>query len=80
MNTQNVTLSVPREILQKIKVIAARQNTSISALMTHTLAQIVAREEGYQSACRSHLQTLNNGIALGTGGDMAWAREDLHER
>ena len=55
MNTQNVTLSIPKDILLKIKVIAAKRGISISGLLSGALEEIVTREEGYQAAHRRHL-------------------------
>jgi hypothetical protein len=81
MNTQNVTLSIPRDILLKIKVIAAQQGTSISGLLTRALEEIVVREEGYQTARRRHLALMEeNNLSLGTNGTISWTRTDLHER
>lgn len=80
MSTQNITLSIPKDILFKVKIIAAKQGISISGLMTRVLEEIVSREEGYQAARRRHLETLESEINLGTNGDLSWTREDLHER
>ncbi len=80
MNTQNITLSIPKETLRKVKIIAVKQGTSISSLMTHVLEEIVSREEGYQAARRRHLGTLNSETNLGTQGRLLWSREQLHER
>jgi hypothetical protein len=80
MSTQNITLSIPKETLLKVKIMAARQGTSISALMTRVLEEIVAREEGYQAARRRHLATLESEISLDTRGASSWTREALHER
>ena len=80
MSTQNITLSIPKEILFKVKVIAAKQGTSISGLMTRVLKELVAREEGYQAAQRRHLDTLDKEINLGTNGVLSWTREELYGR
>lgn len=80
MQTQNITLSIPKDILVKIKIIAAKRGLSISALMTRILEEIVTREEGYQVAQRRHLATLEEKIDLGTNGQISWRREELHAR
>lgn len=80
MSTQNITLAISKDILLKIKVIAAKRGTSISGFLTQTLEELVAREEGYQTAQRRHLATLNSGLSLGTNGTVSWTRAELHER
>lgn len=80
MDTQNITLAIPKDVLLKVKIIAAQQGTSISGLLTRTLEEIVTREEGYQAARRQHLALLEDQVALGTEGAVSWTRANLHER
>ena len=80
MDTQNITLAIPKDILLKVKVMAAKQGTSISGLLVRTLEEIITREEGYQAARRQHLVLLEDELNLGTNGDVSWIRADLHER
>jgi hypothetical protein len=78
--SQNVTLTIPKNILRKAKIIAIQRNTSLSALLTQTLTDLVEREEGYEQARLHSLETLKKGFDLGTQGNISWKREDLHER
>jgi len=80
METQNVTLSIPKRILVKAKLIAVRENTSLSGLLTRTLQDIVEQDEGYERARQHHLNLLKHAPDLGTQGTIFWKREDLHER
>lgn len=80
MNKQNVTLSVPKEILGKIKVIAAKRGTSITSLITSMMEDLVNKEEGYETARRRHLAALKSGFDLGTKGRASWKRDELHDR
>jgi hypothetical protein len=80
MNTQNITLAIPKDILLKVKVIAAKQGTSISAFLTRILEETVAREEGYQVARQRHLALLEDDVMLDVGSTVSWTRADLHER
>lgn len=77
---QNVTLSLPREVVREVKVIAARRETSISALMAGMLGDLVDEENGYRAARERSLRRLAGGLDLGTGGRASWTREELHER
>lgn len=77
---QNVTLSLPKDILQAAKVIAARRGTSISSLLTTQLTDIVLRDDQYEEARRRSLAWLKRGLYLGTRDRSPATRDDLHER
>ena len=79
-NTQNVTLAIPKNILRKAKILAVQKNTSLSALLTQTLTDLVAHQEAYEQARQRNLALLQRGFDLGTQGQATWKREDLHER
>lgn len=80
MEKQNITLSIRKDVLQKIKILAVKQSTSVSALLTNLLEDIISREEGYQTARRKHIRLLQQEIDLGTDGSINWSREELHAR
>ncbi len=80
MEKQNITLSIPKEILRKVKVLAAKRGTSVSALLTHQLEELITDEEGYDRASRLHAHILQQDINLGTQGSIDWSRDELHER
>ena len=80
MEKQNITLSVPKDILLKVKLLAVQRQTSVSGLLTQTLEQLVRREEAYAHARQRHLQWLEQGVDLGTGGQILTGRDELHER
>jgi hypothetical protein len=77
---QNVTLSIPKDILRKAKILAVNKNTSLSGLLTQTLTDLVAHQEAYEQARQRNLTLLKNGFNLGTQGHIVWKREELHER
>lgn len=77
---QNVTLSLPREVVREVKVIAAQRDTSISALMAGMLGDLVEEERGYRSARERSLLRLREGFDLGMDGRASWSRDELHER
>jgi HSP90 family molecular chaperone len=80
MDTQNITLSIPKEVLVKIKVIAARRQTSVSRMLTQMLERMVQQEDAYERASRRHAHWLEEGVDLGTRGEISTGREELHER
>ena len=77
---QNITLSLPKEVVREAKVIAAQRDTSISALMARVLQELVQEERGYRAARELSLRRLEDGLDLGTGGKVSWSRDELHER
>ena len=78
--TQNITLAIPKSILRKAKILAVHKNTSLSGLLTQALTDLVAHQEAYEQARQRNLALLKRGFDLGTQGQAAWKREDLHER
>ena len=80
MERQNITLALPKEVLHKIKLIAVRRQTSVSALLTETLERLTEQEDAYVSARRRHLEWLSNAKDLGTNGQISIGRDELHER
>lgn len=80
MRSRNVTLSLPSETIRRLKILAAERGTSISALLTRQLGDLLARESGYARARRRSLAALEEGWELGTKGRATWQRDTLHER
>lgn len=77
---QNVTLSIPKNLLRKAKIVATEQETSLSGLMIALLTELVEENEQYDAAKQRYLALLAEDDDLGTGGTITWARESLHER
>ena len=77
---QNITLSLPRELLKRVKRVAADRDTSVSALMTEALGRLADEERRYSAARKRGLEALKSPRALGTRGQRTWSREELHER
>ena len=80
METQNITLSLPREILLKVKLLAVKRQTSVSGLLTQTLERLVQQEDAYAHARQRHLRRLEQSVDLGTGGQILTRRDEIHER
>jgi len=78
--TQNVTLALPKEVLTRVKVLAAERGTSISALLAGLLATEVDRDAAFSRARRRGLAALERPADLGTRGRRAASRDELHER
>jgi predicted transcriptional regulator len=79
MEKQNITLSLSKEVLRRVKVIAAEQDTSVTAIMEKLLSDYATHHEGYRQARQDHLELIRSGLDLGTEGVSNWTREKLHE-
>jgi hypothetical protein len=74
----NVTLKIEADLLREVRVLAAMENTSISALLAARLEQAVRERKGYNQARRSALARLRKGFDL--NWTPAGSRDELHER
>lgn len=85
---QNVTLALDKRLIQRARVQAARQGTSISGYLTRVLEQLAAKDAeveprrrlkdpAYQQARKRALKLMRDALPLGVGRPR---RDDLHER
>jgi predicted transcriptional regulator len=75
---RNITLALDDDLIRKAKVLAARRNSSVSALLREELSRLVSEDEAYETAKRAALERLERGSRLG-GGPLP-SRDELHER
>ncbi|HEV3036502.1 MAG TPA: hypothetical protein VHA33_01705 [Candidatus Angelobacter sp.] len=75
---QNVTVSLSRHVLKKAKVLAARRETSISALLAEEIQKLVGIDEAYERAEHQAMMLFDQGFHL--GGVIRATRDQLHER
>jgi predicted transcriptional regulator len=75
---RNITLTLDDDILHKARVLAARRNRSVSALLREELTRLVDEDEAYETAKRAALARLERGSHLG-GGTLP-SRDELHDR
>lgn len=80
MEKQNVTLSIPRELLKQAKIIAAGQDKSLSQLIRESLEEKVREAVDYNKARNRQMRLLKKGLDLGTGGEVKISRDELHAR
>jgi hypothetical protein len=80
MEKQNITLSLPRDILKKGKMLAAKKGISLNELVRELLQMTTENEEGYRSSAYRQLKRMKEGIQLGTKGKISWKRDQLYQR
>ena len=77
---QNITLSLPKELLKRVKRVAADRDTSVSALMTEALVRLTDEDRRYSAARKRAVAAMTSSRSLGTHGRRTWSRDELHER
>jgi len=74
----NVTLKLDSDLLREVRVLAAEQGSSVSALLSDRLEAMVRERKAFERARRSALARLREGL------DLRWrpprSRDELHER
>ena len=74
----NITLKLDAELLKAVRVLAAEQGTSVSALMTAKLQEAVKDKGEYEKAMRRAMALMRESTAL--GWQKPRSRDELHER
>ena len=75
-----MTLSLPESLLRRFRVYAAARNESMTSLMAGAIRNILEKDGETAKAKRRFLDRIRNAPDRGTGGQIDWSREDLHER
>ena len=74
----NITLKLDTDLLRQIRVLAAEEDTSVSAMLATRLEQIVRERKAYHRARQRALARLREGM------DLRWtpaaSRDEIHER
>ena len=78
METQNITLSLPKSILRKIKLLAAQRQSSVSRLLIQAAENMLAEETEYETARMRQTKLMEKGFNLGFRKPAN--RDELHER
>ena len=78
MAKRNLTLQLDDETIRRAKVIAASRDTSVSRLVADQIAQMVERDDRYESARRRFLEHVST--VRGSSGGEKWNRDQLHDR
>jgi len=78
METQNITLSLPKSTLRRVKLLAVQRRSSVSRLLTKAVEKILEEETDYETARKRQTALLEKGFNLGFHKPAS--RDELHER
>ncbi len=74
----NITLELDSNLLREIQIAAAQEGTSVNAMVSAKLEEMVCARKDYAKARKRALARLKKGL------DLKWSppasREELHER
>ena len=62
--TQNITLALPKDLLQELKILATKKNLSVSKLLHQTAENLVREESNYQDAMEKSIARLDQAYFL----------------
>ena len=76
---RNITVQLDAATIQKARVVAAKQSTSLSRLIANEIERAAGRDDDYERAKEVVLGYLNRPFKLGSKA-ATLSRESLHER
>lgn len=79
-DTQNVTVTLPSDLLREARHLAVDQGVSLSRFLAMMIEEKVAKSRRYRVAEARQRRILEEGLPLGTQGAINWSRDELHER
>jgi len=74
----NITLKIDDELLRQAKIVAAQEDTSLSALVASQIEQLVRKRQDYEAARRTAKALMRQ--AKPRGWQRPTSRDELHER
>jgi predicted ATPase len=75
---KNITLAIDENVLEEVRVYAAKRNTSVNGLVRDFL-KALAEQEDKTARARRRLRELMDSTTL-EAGPRTWTRDDLHDR
>jgi len=80
MDTQNVTLRLPKALLRKAKLVATERGTTLTGLVIEGLTRTTSGAEVYHEALERQRALMRAGYRLRGAGESLPPRDAVHER
>jgi hypothetical protein len=81
LKTQNVTLSLPPDLIREAEHVADERGMSLSMLVGSCLEEVVKPQpSSYEQARDRAIARMRQGLSMGVGERPGWTRDELHER
>ncbi len=75
---KNITISMPEDLARKVRVLAARADTSMSQYLCQIASERAAADDTYASAMERYLSRNRGGLRL--ADQKIPSREEIHDR
>ncbi len=79
VDTRNITLALPSELVRRTRNIAAARKTSVSALVAEYLQSLARQADDYEQLWQEEQRLMVEGLPMRVGR-VTWSRADSHER
>ena len=76
---KNITLAIDEDVLERARLVAAEQKTTVNAMVREFLADVAGRDERLEKA-REGLRELTRNSKGRMRADFKFNREETHER
>jgi hypothetical protein len=76
--TKNITLAIDESILNEVRIVAAKKNTTVNGLVRDYLKSLADQEDKSFRARRKLLELMDRSTA-DMGPDWAWSRDKTYE-
>lgn len=80
METQNLTVRIPKVLLSKAKQVAAEHGTTVTALVIEGLTRATSGNEAYEAAWARQREQMQKARPLRKTAETFTSRDSLHER
>jgi plasmid stability protein len=80
---RNLTINLPEELIDKLRIRAAVRKESMTALVKQAIEKVVADDGGEDEAKarrKRMAERMRNAPDLGLNGKIPWTRSELYER
>jgi Family of unknown function (DUF6364) len=74
----NLTIKIDKDLLRKVRVVAAEEGVSISALFSDLIQEKYSKTKSYEAAMKRAIALMNSGIEL--NWEKPLSRDEMHER
>ncbi len=75
----NLTLFIDDDLLKKVRKVALKKNTTVSALIQNFLKELITKEKHQKDHIAAELESLFDS-SMAQAGNKNWSRDDLYER
>jgi hypothetical protein len=74
----NLTIKIGKDVLRKMRILAAERDTSVSGLVADIINEKSAQSGSYEAAMKRAIALMNSGVEL--NWEKPLSRDELHER